>query len=202
MNPIIKEINLNVGQPNNYQLLHAMQGDQDSTTIIAHLFNFNKPYVIEESTDTILFSATTPTKAYIGKEIEKYDDNSVIFDLDENMLAVDGELVFSIIFMDSNTQQSLSTFPSVIRVTNAPDGEIQENDISTISDYVLQSKQYAKLAEQYYNGLISQKGQANGIAALNEDGKIPLSQTTCVNEIWSDTEPTEQRVHDYWLSEY
>ena len=161
MNSIIKEINLNVGQPNNYQLIHAMQGDNDTITIVAHLFNINKPYVIQESVDTILFSATTPTKSYIAKNIEKYDDNSVIFELDKNILAINGEVVFSIIFMDSNTKQSLSTFPSIIHITNAPDGEIQETDISAITDYVFKAK-------EYYEKLISEKGKANGIAVLDE----------------------------------
>ena len=63
MQSIVKEINLNIGQPNNYQLIHAMQGDNDTTTIIAHLFNINKPYIIDS--DIILFSATTPTHSYI-----------------------------------------------------------------------------------------------------------------------------------------
>ena len=172
MQSIVKEINLNIGQPNNYQLIHAMQGDNDTTTIIAHLFNINKPYVIDS--DIILFSATTPTHSYISKVIEKYDNTSVKFVLDNNMLAVNGELVFSIIFMDSTTEQSLSTYPSVIHISHAPDGVIQETDISAITDYILEAKKYASLTKNYYEELIAQKGQANGIAILDENAKVPL----------------------------
>ena len=172
MQSIEKEINLNIGQPNNYQLIHAMQGDNDTTTIIAHLFNINKPYFIDS--DTILFSATTPTKSYISKVIEKYDDTSVKFVLDKNMLAVNGNLIFSIIFTDSSTGQSLSTYPAIIHISNAPDGEIQETDISTITDYVIEAEKYASLTKNYYEELIAQKGQANGIAILDENAKVPL----------------------------
>lgn len=129
--------------------------------------------------------------------------HTVTFALTKNMLAKNGELRLSLLFLDSSNKQILSSFPFTIKVIQAPAGTIQESELTAITDSLLDAAKYAAESKTYYENLTLQKGKPNGIAELNEDGKIPLSQTYCVNEIWNSTEPsTIQRDNDYWLQEY
>ena len=72
-----------------------------------------------------------------------------------------------------------------------------DSEIVTLTELVNKAK-------SYYDKLISEKGQPGGIATLDQDGKIPLSQLSGVNEIWSQAEPANdsQRLQDYWMREY
>lgn len=67
-----------------------------------------------------------------------------------------------------------------------------------------QSKTYAEKSEEYYQKLVSEKGNPEGIATLDQNGKLPLSQLSAANEIWSQSEPINnvQRADDYWFVEY
>lgn len=200
MNHISKEITLNVGQPNNFQLIHAMKGDNNAIEIVATLYNTNTLYTID--TDKIVLSGTTPSGTIIENNILTNTEHTVTFELTKNMLASNGDLKLSIVFIDTYTEQVLSSFPFVVKIINAPIDIIQESELTAITDYVLLVCKYATEAEKCYENLISMKGEPSGVAELDENGRVPLSQTYCVNEVWSNTEPQEQRDNDYWLQEY
>ena len=201
MNIIQKEINLNVRHPNNYQVIHAMQGDNDTIEITATIFDGNHKYYID--CDQIEIDCISPTGVKNTLNVKHSTSHTVTFSLGKNVLGENGEHKLSIHFM-SSPALSLTTFPSILYVCNAPVGALSKGEIATITEYVLDAKKNAEEAKKYYEQLISEKGQPNGIATLDENGMLPLSQLSGIHEIYGFTEPDSdaQRVNDYWLQEY
>lgn len=191
MEAITKNINLNVSQPNNYQLIHAMQGDNNTIEIVATIWEENKLYNI--NCNNISLEWQSPSGNRKDCPIKENTDHTVTFALTDNMLAENGDYTFCIRF-DNGKNDTLRTFCSTMKVAQAPFGQIMSSEIVTITELVNEAK-------SYYNKLISEKGKANGIATLDSTGKLPLSQLSGVNEIWSQTEPANnaQRIDDYWI---
>ena len=200
METITKNINLNVSQPNNYQLIHAMQGDNNTIEIVATIWEENKLYNID--CDNISLEWQSPSGNRKDCPIKENTDHTVTFTLTDNMLAENGDYTFCIRF-DSGENDALRTFCSTMQVKQAPFGQLMESEIVTITELLQETKSYAKETKSYYEKLISEKGKPNGIATLDKSGKLPLSQLSGVNEIWSQTEPSNnaQRIDDYWLVE-
>ena len=65
---------------------------------------------------------------------------------------------------------SLATYPNILYVTNAPLGVLPEGTIATITEYVEECKKAYDVLKEVTDG----KGQPNGIAILDENGKVPL----------------------------
>lgn len=149
MNEIIKNINLNVRQPNNFQLITAMQNDNETIKIIAQLNDGNSLYTIEKSIDIIRLTGRTANDAIIDCLITDYTDHTVTFVLTKNMLSSDGDMKLSISMTDSSTNQILSTYPFVIKVHNSPVGSFSVTEIKTLDEYVQKAKDYADEAKNY-----------------------------------------------------
>lgn len=194
MTTITKNINLNVSQPNNYQLLHAMQGDNNTIKIIATIWEENKPYNVD--CDSISLEWQSPSGNRKDYPATSSTQHTVSFILKTEMLVENGDYIFCVRF-DGSNNDTLRTFPSTLRVSQAPFGQLMDTEIVTLTEILNKTK-------YYYNKLISEKGQPNGIATLDKNGKIPLSQMSGINEIWSVNIPAdnEQRINDYWMSEY
>lgn len=210
---IIKEINLNINQPNNFELINVMQGSLESVRVIAHLYDGNKPYQIPDAVSEYQILGILPSGKYlIDDQLSKYNSNSVTFLISPNMMAKAGYVQFSISLVEKEDKVIVETFPAKIIVTAIPGQEYEQTDeIPIITKSLQEVKKNAEIAEQaaekseeQYQKLSSEKGQPGGIATLDENGKLPLSQLSGVNEIWSQTEPSEnaQRINDYWLIEY
>lgn len=181
MNKIIKHINLNVNEPVNYPIIHAMQGDNNTITVIATLYDLNKLYMIDDTVDVIRLIGTTPSGSVIDKIITEHTKHTVTFTLSENMLAVDGELILTIVLCNSTTNDVLSTFPFCGKVSNAPMGQAQTSEITSMTDLVLEAARYAEDAKEYYEKAI----ERNGISITHQQN-----------------EPTDQSTNDYWFSDY
>lgn len=149
MNEIIKNINLNVRQPNNFQLITAMQNDNETIKIIAQLNDGNSLYTIEKSIDIIRLIGRTANDAIIDCLITDYTDHTVTFVLTKNMLSSDGDMKLSISMTDSSTNQILSTYPFTIKVHNSPVGSFSVTEIKTLDEYVQKAKDYADEAKNY-----------------------------------------------------
>lgn len=149
MNEIIKNINLNVRQPNNFQLITAMQNDNETIKIIATLYNGNSLYTIEKSIDIIRLTGRTANDAIIDCIITDYTNHTVTFVLTKNMLSSDGDMKLSISMTDSSTNQILSTYPFTIKVHNSPVGSFSVTEIKTLDEYVQKAKDYADEAKNY-----------------------------------------------------
>lgn len=149
MNEIIKNINLNVRQPNNFQLITAMQNDNETIKIIAQLNDGNSLYTIEKSIDIIRLIGRTANDAIIDCLITDYTDHTVTFILTKNMLSSDGDMKLSISMTDSSTNQILSTYPFTIKVHNSPVGSFSVTEIKTLDEYVQKAKDYADEAKNY-----------------------------------------------------
>ena len=149
MNEIIKNINLNVRQPNNFQLITAMQNDNETIKIIAQLNDGNSLYTIEKSIDIIRLTGRTANDAIIDCLITDYTDHTVTFVLTKNMLSSDGDMKLSISMTDSSTNQILSTYPFTIKVHNSPVGSFSVTEIKTLDEYVQKAKDYADEAKNY-----------------------------------------------------
>lgn len=201
MNIVKKEVNLNVRHPNNYQIIHAMQGDNDSIEITATIYDGNQKYKID--CDMVEIECISPKRVKNSIKVESNTENTVTFILNKKILAEEGKHEFVIRFM-KKPDISLTTFPAVIYVSQAPIGELTTREFATITELVFETKDYLNQTIDYYNKLIAEKGQAGGIATLDDNGKVPLSQLTVPYEIWRQTEPSdqEQRENDYWLVEY
>lgn len=183
MNTITKHINLNVSQPNSYQLIHAMQNDHDSIEVVASLFNGNEVYNIDDSVDVILFSGRTSSGALIENNAKSHTENSVTFLLTRNMLHDAGDLRFCIKLLDTGGNIVLSTNESVIHVHGEPSDDLTEPEISVITDFILEAKEICQEVKDTYQKMMSKN---------------------FLNELWQNTEPDsdEQMINDYWMQEY
>lgn len=213
MNTVTKYINLNVSQPNNYQLIQAMQNDSDSIEVVATLYDGNQVYNIDDSVDVILFSGRTDSGALIENNVKSHTRNSVTFLLTKNMLCEEGNLRFCIKLCDSAGKTVLSTHEAVIHVHREPSGEFTQAELTAITDYVTEVKEtcqevnktYQAIQETYqkvtdtYQNLISEKGQPNGIATLDKDGKLSLSQLPAL-KIPVDPAEEPEEIGSIWIS--
>ena len=147
MEIVKKEISLNVGQPNNFELICAMQGDNKSFEITATLYDVNKLYTI--STNNIKLKGENPVGLTIQKNVDSHTVNTVTFTLTEDMLMYDGILKLVLIFTENSTQ--LTTFPFVIKVINSP-GNNTADDIKTVSGLVEEAEKWALLSKSYAVG--------------------------------------------------
>ena len=87
MQKIEHKINLNMSQPNNFEYIHAMQGDYDAEFVIATLYDKNTIYNIDSSTKVILQGATESGGLIVYDNIIINDDgHSVTFPLTKEML--------------------------------------------------------------------------------------------------------------------
>lgn len=172
MNIIEKHINLNVSQPNDFELVCAMQNTQDSLKIIAKLYDANVPYIMDNTVSHVMLQGVSPCGMAILKEITEYTSTTASFLLSDNMLAVDGDLKLSIVITansensDNASKQIISTFPFKIRVIHAPIGEVQESEIDSIIKFVLKAEEYANESKTY--GILS-KSYAVGGTGTRED---------------------------------
>lgn len=172
-----KEISLNVGQPNNFELICAMQGDNKSFEITATLYDVNKLYTI--NTDNIKLKGVNPLGSNLYKDVKGHTTNTVTFALTEDMLAYDGLLKLVLVLAESSTQ--LTTFPFVIKVVNSP-GNTNADDMQTVSALVEEAKKWAMLSKSYAVGTDGEvrKGDAKDnskyyyeqIKGLYDSGKI------------------------------
>lgn len=151
MKEIIKHINLNVGQPNNFQLITAMQNDNETIKVVATLYNGNSLYTIDNSIDLIRLTGRAANGALIDITITDYTEHTVTFVLSKNMLSSDGDMKLSISMTDSSTGQILSTYPFIIKVHNSPQGSFSESEIKSLDSYVEKVKKYTDEAEAYAN---------------------------------------------------
>lgn len=210
---LIKEINLNINQPNNFQLIHVMQGSVHSVKVIAHLYDGNQPYEIPETVSEYQLLGVLPSGKYLmDGDVSKNDAFSVSFFINKNMMAKAGYVSFSLSLIDSQDNSIAETYPAKIMVTAIPGQEYEQTDeipivtesLAEVTKNTRIAVQSAKESKEYYQKLISEKGQPKGIATLDENGKLPLSQLSGPNEIWRLTEPNdpEQRNEDYWIKNY
>ncbi len=145
MNPIIHEINLNLAQPNNFQYIHAMQGDYDSVLIKATLYDGNNLYSIKSSTAAL--SGNLPDGTFITENVSIIDEHTIQFSLSKKLLMLDGNvrLVVNII----TNGKHLSTFPFIVKVIKSPDGDISDSDLASLKDYLEKAEYYATLSQSY-----------------------------------------------------
>lgn len=142
-----KDISLNVGQPNNFELICAMQGDNKSFEITATLYDVNKLYAI--NTNNIKIKGINPVGLTIQKNVDSHTANTVTFTLTEDMLMYDGLLKLVLVFAESSVQ--LTTFPFIIKIINSP-GNDTADDIKTVSALVEEAKKWAMMSKSYAVG--------------------------------------------------
>jgi len=172
-----KEISLNVGQPNNFEIICAMQGDNDSFEITATLYDVNKLYKI--TTDNIKLKGVNAMGQDIYIDAKSHTEHTVTFELNEQILAYDGIVKLVLVFTDSSTQ--LTTFPFVIKVVNSP-GDNSNDDFKSVSALVEEAKKWALISKSYAVGTDNEvrKGDAKDnskyyyeqIKELIDSGKI------------------------------
>ena len=199
MNIVKKKINLNVQQPNNYQIIHAMQGDNDTIEIEAAIWDGNKKYTID-SDDIISIDCISPSGIQNQIKVLSNTTNTVTFKLDKNVLAENGEHKLSIHFM-SNPNISLTTFPAELYVTKAPLGSLAEGVMAIITEYVFAAQKSAEKAESFsqsadssaHNAKVSEDNAKNSEtnanasainaaeSAANATQKATAAETSAVN---------------------
>lgn len=178
-----------------------MQGDHDTIEITATIYDGNEKYVID--CDMIEIDCKSPNNTKNSIKVKSNTEHTVTFLLDQTILSENGKHEFSIRFM-SDPDISLTTFPAIIFVSQAPIGEFTPGEFATMTELVLESKKCLNETKKSYEKLITEKGKPGGIASLDEEGKLPLSQLPGVNETWNQSTPSDssQRVNDYWVQEF
>lgn len=147
MEIVKKEISLNVGQPNNFEMICAMQGDNKSFEVTATLYDVNKLYKI--TTNTIRIKGLNALGENIYLNVDSHTDYTVTFILTEQILTYDGLVRLVLVFNDGGKQ--LTTFPFVIKVINSP-GNTDTSDAKAISALVEEAEKWANLSKSYAVG--------------------------------------------------
>jgi hypothetical protein len=187
LNTIIKHIELNVSQPNNYEIVHIMQGTNNTIKIIAAIYNGNIPYDIETENIKICMTdgATSNQKPIILPCIICNDKQSVELTIDHTISDYNGDIYLSIAF-ENDDGDAIYTYPFIIRVTGTPIGDAQKEDISGVISIIERSEDAASKSEEYYS---KTKELYDRVSELPDESV-------------SETEPTNQQDGDFWLSEY
>lgn len=146
MTTITKKIDLNVSQPNNYQLVHAMQGDSNTVEILVTIWNGNKLYSID--CDRVSLEWQSPSGGKRDYPIHNYTQHTATFLLKEEMLAENGDYTFCLRF-DNSKNHVLRTFCSTMKVMRAPFGQLMDSEVVTLTELVNKAK-------FYYEQLISE----------------------------------------------
>ncbi len=149
MTTITKKINLNVSQPNNYQLVHAMQGDSNTVEILATIWDGNKMYAID--CDQISLEWQSPSGSKRDYPVVEHTQHTATFLLKKEMLVENGDYAFCIRF-DNSDNDVLRTFPSTMRVIRAPFGQLMDSQVVTITEFINASKNHCLLAESFAHG--------------------------------------------------
>lgn len=147
MQKIEHKINLNMSQPNNFEYIHAMQGDYDAEVIIATLYDKNTIYNIDSSTKVILQGVTESGGLIVYDNIIINDEHSVTFPLTKEMLAEYGDISFILSLVDTNNKQKKSTFPFIVKNTKEITASTPVLILQAITDYVNRAEAAAKTSE-------------------------------------------------------
>lgn len=152
MQKIEHKINLNMSQPNNFEYIHAMQGDYDAEFVIATLYDKNTIYNIDSSTKVILQGATEFDELIVYDNIIINDDrHSVTFPLTKEMLSTPGNISFILSLVDTNNKQKKSAFPFIVKNTKEITASTPVLILQAITDYVDRAEKAAKDAEANKN---------------------------------------------------
>lgn len=151
MQKIEHKINLNMSQPNNFEYIHAMQGDYDAEFVIATLYDKNTIYNIDSSTKVILQGVTESGGLIVYDNIIINDEHSVTFPLTKEMLAEYGDISFILSLVDTNNKQKKSTFPFIVKNTKEITASTPVLILQAITDYVDRAEKAAKDAEANKN---------------------------------------------------
>ena len=180
---------------------------------------FNKCVISDNG--EIIFELTEQMLAAVGTsyaDLVIIDDAKSNINNDLTIISKDGHII-------ENNSSIVSTMTFHINVLEKPLNDLDiesSNEFSALNDLLLkatkeydyivqttkecvsEAKEYDWQAKEYYNKFATQKGQPNGIATLDENGMLPLSQLSSIHEICSFTEPDSdaQRINDCWLQEY
>lgn len=210
---ITKEINLNVRQPNNYQLVNAMQGTSDNQVrISANIYDGEVLFTGLTNFEKCILYGHTVNGCLIEKEATISSSSSVYFDLDENLLAMDGELSFNLSFENYTYDEDdniisttrFPTYPFSIFVTNSPANELSERETVYITELVDELRESVSMANA--NALLS-KSYAVGGTGVRENENVDNAKyyyeliqpyIADLMIIVSDTEPLNQGVNQYW----
>ena len=147
MQKIEHKINLNMSQPNNFEYIHAMQGDYDAEFVIATLYDKNTIYNIDSSTKVILQGVTESGGLIVYDNIIINDEHSVTFPLTKEMLAEYGDISFILSLVDTNNKQKKSTFPFIVKNTKEITASTPVLILQAITDYVNRAEAAAKTSE-------------------------------------------------------
>lgn len=151
MQKIEHKINLNMSQPNNFEYIHAMQGDYDAEFVIATLYDKNTIYNIDSSTKVILQGVTESGGLIVYDNIIINDEHSVTFPLTKEMLAEYGDISFILSLVDTNNKQKKSAFPFIVKNTKEITASTPVLILQAITDYVNRAEKAAKDAEANKN---------------------------------------------------
>lgn len=123
MRLITKQIDLNVSQPNNYELLTATKGSSCGVIIEATIWDKNIPFNLSHLNVAIRGKTESGTKIYT-RNVEIID-NKVVFPLTINML--DSNCILAIEFSSSEIEGTVVlTYPFMVNVV--------EEEFETVTD--------------------------------------------------------------------
>lgn len=193
---LIKEINLNIKQPNNFQLIHVMQGSIHSVKIIAHLYDGNQPYVIPDTVLEYQLLGVLPSGKYLmDGNVSKYDASSVSFFINQNMMAKAGYVSFSLSLIDSQDNSIAETYPAKIMVTAMPGQESEQVDeIPIITKSLAEVTEKTRIAIQSANTASTKAAEASDSAmrAAQSETNAKLSETNAANDATTATSKAAQ----------
>ncbi len=196
MTTITKKINLNVSQPNNYQLVHAMQGDSNTVEILATIWDGNKIYSID--CDQISLEWQSPSGSKRDYPVAEHTQHTATFFLKKEMLVENGDYAFCIRF-DNSDNDVLRTFPSTMRVIQAPFGQLMDSEIVTLTELVNKANNYKEQAASFAANAENSAKQAQSYA-IGTGGTRPNESTDSAKYYYEQSREISQGLSNAFIS--
>ncbi|MCI8337900.1 MAG: hypothetical protein HFH62_04325 [Lachnospiraceae bacterium] len=196
MTTITKKINLNVSQPNNYQLVHAMQGDSNTAEILATIWDGNKIYSID--CDQISLEWQSPSGSKRDYPVAEHTQHTATFLLKKEMLVENGDYAFCIRF-DNSDNDVLRTFPSTMRVIQAPFGQLMDSEIVTLTELVNKANNYKEQAASFAANAENSAKQAQSYA-IGTGGTRPNESTDSAKYYYEQSREISQGLSNAFIS--
>ena len=145
LDTIIHEIDLNMSQPNNFQYIYAMQNDYAAEYIRCTLYDGNKLYNIKCNKGDIIAKAELPTGYEALPIVYACDLNTITLKITKDITCFGGDVKIAISLLDGDAKKS--TFPFILKVTDAPAGVTSEE-----IEYGKQAEYYANMSKSFAVG--------------------------------------------------
>jgi hypothetical protein len=181
---IIRHIVLDVSV-HKYVAVVIKQNDRNSRELIVTVTDCGRPYPIDVSIKPRI-KAKKSDNTFVVNDCTILDDGTIKIDITEQMTIVSGITEYELALFDANSDKILHTMNFVINVKENvfSDEEVTStNEFTAFENGLLKVDQVTQVVDEMKRVLegdtfikSEQKGKPNGVATLDENGKVYANQ--------------------------